>query len=93
MGTSSAMGMAAEVRDGLRLDVALHWHLTSNHCPPIPVGFVGLAKEAIELANLGDWENEIELDEGAYINGHSSITVSDVVDKMHLNSFLDLEEF
>lgn len=87
MGTTGAMGMADAVGDGaVSLDSALYWHLTSNHFPPISASFIPAAKQAIEWANDGLWEQAIELPDGRLL------TVATIVEGMHLEAFLDSGE-
>lgn len=96
MGTTGALGMAAEVNEGnVSLVSALTWHLQSNHFPPIPVQMVAVAQKAIELANgLGDlesvWDVEIPLpDDIEARDGRTFITVAEAVEAFHLDSFLE----
>ncbi len=93
MGRMNALGMAAEVDGGnVVLNSALHWHLTSNHYPPMPVELVSVAEEAIEKADEGEWEHEIEIPDGINFRGRYIVTVSEAVEVMHLDSFLSLDE-
>lgn len=83
MGTTGAMGMADAVGDGaVSLDSALHWHLTSNHFPPINPVFLPVAKQAIEWANEGLWDARIEMPNGR------TLPVSQIVEGMHLDAFI-----
>ncbi len=45
MGHLSAVGMADAAPS---LEIALEWHLTHNHYPPVPVSMVGPCVEAID---------------------------------------------
>jgi len=78
--------LAQEMRDTLELDQLLHWHLQYNHYPPIHTIFIGTAKEAINLANQREWETTITLPNDRIL------TVADIVDQLHLETFLDIEE-
>lgn len=90
MGSTYAMGLNEAVDEGIAsLRQAVHIHLTSNHYPPIPTGFVELAKKAVERANLGEWDDVLECDEGWTINGATSIEVRQVVEIMNLQYFLE----
>lgn len=82
MGRMTALGL---VESGVSLDTALAVHLKSNHYPPIDLAFVPVAKEAIALADEGDWDTEI-----TYPNGLVR-TVSHTIEGLHLEPFLDSE--
>ncbi len=88
MGTMGAMGMAEAVNDGLAsLYTALHWHLTSNHYPPLPSEWVDAAIEAIEAGNDEDWDREITLPAaGRY--AEQSYPAGEIIERMHLDAFL-----
>lgn len=51
------------------LDVALTWHLRSNHFPPHPLFMVRVAREALEAADDLDWMREIALPQGCETHG------------------------
>lgn len=86
MGTVNAHGFAEAVNDGLVSQrQALVWHLTANHYPPIHEVFVPVAEQAIELANIGDWDETIEMPNGI------TKSVGEIVDELHLTPFVDLE--
>jgi hypothetical protein len=90
MGRMNALGMKESVDEGLiNLDSALLWHLRSNHYPPIPSAMVEPAKEAINLANMGEWDTEISLPEGITWHGQEVSPVSAIIEGLHLDSFLE----
>ena len=94
MGRMSAMGMSAEVGEGnVGLNTALHWHLTSNHYPPLPTELISVAEKAIDLANEDDWDAEIEMPEGIQFRNSDTATVQQIVASMHLEEFIDPEVF
>jgi len=75
------------------VDTALLWHLKSNHYPPLPDCVIGLAKQAIELANNGDWDARINLKEaGISWRGQDSAPVSACVEAWHLDAFITNED-
>lgn len=85
MGTVQAMEMAERAPR----DVALHWHLTSNHFPPVSPQMIEPAKEAIDRAVratiLEDeelWQSTLELPNG------NTVTVEQIVEGLHLNEFI-----
>ncbi len=86
MGSLAAQDMVEWCPD---LDVALEWHLRSNHFPPLPYGLIPIAKEAIALANKGEWDKEIDMH-----GYHESPTlpVYLVIGAMHLDAWVKSEE-
>ncbi len=60
----------------------LQHHLQWNHYPSISPVFVPVAQRAIELANEDDWDAMIELPNGV------SISVGEIVDQLHLTTFV-----
>lgn len=65
------------------LDTSLHYHLRHNHYPPVSDAFIDTAKQAIDLANQGDYDTEIEMPNGV------TLTVSRIVEGLHLDFYLD----
>lgn len=87
MGSLQASEFAGLVNEGsVQLDQALTWHLRGNHYPPIHLDFLPPAKQAIELANEGDFTTEIELPNGKIL------TVGAIINGLHLDSFVQYEE-
>jgi len=68
------------------LDTKLSWHLEGNHYPPISKLFIPVAKQAILLANNGDWDAILE-----YPNGLKR-TVAFTVEQLDLQWVLDSTE-
>lgn len=65
MGSLSARAFADEVEAGtVELDVALSWHLGSNHYPPVPAAFIATCRAAIEAGQDEDWDTDIPLPKG-----------------------------
>lgn len=94
MGTMRAMGMAEAVADGdISLDQALGYHLQVNHFPPVPGEMVPVCKQAIELANQGDWDAEVSLPDGVTYRDQLTAPVHQIVEAHHLDAFLDPEEY
>jgi len=90
MGNMQATGMAEAIKkDWIDLGIALHWHLRSNHYPPLPTALIETAKTAIERANAGDFDSEIELPEGIAFRGKTAMSVSEVVESLHLDAYID----
>lgn len=94
MGNLQAMEMASRVDD---LDVALGWHLRSNHFPPVHGVFIDVAKEAIEkgaraylLSEIGMYEAVQEiLDEEVDLPNGRVQTIGGVIEGLHLDAFVE----
>lgn len=86
MGHLSAMDMAAHAP----LDVALVWHLQSNHFPPVHTDFIPVAKQAIAAA-VEAWvvddpdplAEEVEMPNGIVK------ALGDIVEGLHLDAFIE----
>jgi hypothetical protein len=92
MGNLHAQELASMVGHEVELRTALSWHLTSNHFPPVPDIMVEPCIEAIENAEIGDWDREISLPEGV---GYKGLTVAPtwaMVEQHHLDSFINYDE-
>lgn len=75
------------LEDGtLQLEQAVRIHLSYNHYPPIPEDFIPNAVEAINKANDGLW------DEGITLANNRVLPVWQIVEELHLESFLEGEE-
>lgn len=81
MGRLQAKKMVAR----LSREQTLHWHLQYNHYPPVDSVFIPAAEEAIERANAGDWDSVIAMPNG------KSLTVAQIVEGLHLETFLEQE--
>jgi hypothetical protein len=68
------------------LDTSLTYHLRHNHYPPVSADFIETAKTAIDLANCGQWDDEITMPNGI------TLTVSRIIEGLHLDFYLDDEE-
>jgi hypothetical protein len=84
MGAMALAGMLEAAGD---IDVALRWHLGSNHFPPIPEVF-DAAKAAIDAGNDGDYDRLIELPEGVSWRGQTSAPAHECIGGWHLEAFL-----
>ncbi len=83
MGRMQAQEMAGMSLD---LDTMLGWHLQHNHYPPVHVVFIPTCKEAIERANMEEWEHEIKMPNDI------TKTVADIVSNLHLEEFLSSQD-
>lgn len=77
---------AQEMVEHAPLEQALAWHLSANHYPPVHPVFLPTARQAIELANQGDWNAEIVMPNGI------TKSVAGIIDGLHLSAFLDQNE-
>jgi len=93
MGYGNASVMNQHVQEGdVQLDTALLWHLTSNHYPPVPEAMVPVARKAIEHADCGEWDEIVQFPEGLVVNGLEEMSVSKIVEIMHLDAFIEQED-
>lgn len=93
MGNTQAAGMAEAIgKEWIDLTTALHWHLTANHYPPLPTALIETAKTAIERANTGDFDSMIDLPEGIAFRAETTMSVSRVVESLHLGPYITYEE-
>ena len=76
------MGIAEATE--LSFEQRLEWHLSSNHYPPIHKVFVSIAIKAIDHALDEEWDEEIELPNG------KKLQVSEIVDGLHLEPFIEV---
>ncbi len=83
MGNMQSIEMAEQVAlNNIKLEAALDYHLTSNHYPPYPVWLIPYCVKAIELANEGQWQTRITLNNG------KNVTVAQMIEGCHLEFFL-----
>lgn len=94
MGHTQAAAFAEAVADGeVSLEAALEYHLTANHFPPIPRSVIPVAVKVIELANVGEFDADVELPDGiTYRDGRSSAPVWACCEAWHLDAFLEPDE-
>jgi len=75
----------------IALDKRITWHLLGNHYPPLPIDLREPCLQAIELANFGYWDSEIELPKGITFGGSKILSVSKMVELCHLETFINPE--
>jgi hypothetical protein len=86
MGYMGAIGMI----DAAGFDLALAWHFTSNHFPPLPTTLVPAARTVIEAILRDDIDAEIELPDGVtYRDGRSVAPAWACAEAWHLDAFID----
>lgn len=93
MSSSQATVMAQyAVRGVLSLDAALQWHFTSNLHPRIATYFVPIAIQAIEKANLEEWDADLFLKDDLELNERNGpFSPIEIIDMMNLNAFVDYD--
>lgn len=80
---------ASEMARYANLDIALFWHLTSNHYPPLPKSLIKPCKEAIRNALAEEWDKEIDLPEGIALGSVTTVPTRRIVEACHLEAFID----
>ena len=73
---------------GLTLEEQILVHLTSNHYPPVPKVMVETCIEAIDNANVGEWEKEVQLPEGVLWKGQDTAPTDAIVEQHHLDFWI-----
>lgn len=91
MGNMTARELAFLGNEGLGIETALSWHLTSNHYPPVPDTMVQPCVEALDNANAGEWDKMVQLPDGVGYKGGTAAPTHAIIEQHHLESFLDDE--
>ena len=73
---------------GLTLEDQIMVHLTSNHYPPVPKIMVPVCIEAIDFANEGLWDQEVQLPEDVLWKGETTAPVYAIVEQHHLEFWI-----
>ncbi len=94
MGNIQAYAFAAAVeQDQVSLYLALYHHFAFNHFPRVPVAAIEPAEKAIEQANLGEWDELIDIsDVGKHRVHGSEVPVNVLIDEWHLSPFVNNDE-
>jgi hypothetical protein len=87
MGYLSALDMAAQAD----IEIALSWHLASNHYPPVPSSMIEPCKAAIEAVMDGREDELIPLPVGVLYRSDDVAPAWALVEGLHLDAFLDVE--
>ena len=87
MGYSTALGIA---ESDISLEAQVSWHFSSNCYPPVPQYMVPLAVEAIHEAVEGNWGNTLECPEGVTFRDGNTVSVSDIINTLHLDAFVEV---
>ena len=90
MGNTQAAGFAEAVSDGLvDLGLALHWHLTSNHYPPLPSGCQDIAEVALNNAARDNWDEKVDVSAiGSHNRYGTQVPTHVLIEAWHLDHFI-----
>lgn len=82
--------LAAEdmVEQGIDRRLALRWHLTSNHFPPLPIELLPVAERVIDKAEAGKYHARVRLPEGITWRGKKLAPVWAAAEAWHLDAFI-----
>jgi len=72
---------------------AISVHLTNNHYPPVPTALVPVCIQAIDAVNASDPHAIIRLPAGFGFRGYSSVEAHEVVSSLHLDAWVEPEEY
>ena len=93
MGSNFAHELAdQELFPELDREVAIGYHLQSNHYPPVPLSMVEPCIEAIDAYNDGMWDKLIELPEGVLYRGQTNAPAHSIIEAHHLDAWLWVNE-
>lgn len=92
MGSTFAQELASEARNSLKLQVALEYHLTGNHFPPLPTSLIPCCIKAIENANNGLWDKKVKLPAPITWKGLKYAPTRECIKAWHLDWFLEQED-
>ncbi len=76
----------------ISIEEQLHWHLRSNHYPPVPSSMVEPCKLAIEAYWEDDLDRLIELPEGTLYRGETLAPAREIIIAHHLDAWCAEEE-
>lgn len=81
---------ALDMREYGGEEVALRWHLSHNHFPPIPEEMIPVAKKALVNAKAGRWGRRVKLPPGVRHRATGQCATTEaLVRHMHLDAFLE----
>ena len=94
MGNTHALGFAEAVKEGqTTLYLALHYHFTANHYPPLPTACIEPAQEALDKASAGEWEELVDITEAGTHRVHGTeVPVNILIDEWHLFPFVTTDD-
>jgi hypothetical protein len=86
MGYSTALDLA---NSGLTLEDSVRYHLTGNFYPPIPSSMTEPCVQAIQNANTGNWNAEVELPEGITYRGSLTAPTMALIEAHRLDFWIN----
>lgn len=88
MGRMNAEGMVRECGHMPR-ELALGWHLQSNHFPPVPLAWVASCEDVIDRLSAGQDPEEV-IDNP--VREGETVTLREVARGLHLDPWITREE-
>jgi len=85
------MGAEAMVGQNIPIEVAIGWHLGSNHYPPVPEMAHACLASIRTVNETGDWDKQIKLPPGVTWKGRRSAPASAIIEGHHLEPWIDDE--
>lgn len=76
------------VDSNVQLEQQIYFQLVNNHYPPVPSSMVKICVDAIDSANEGDWDKEIELPEGVLWKGKTKAPAYAIIESHHLDFWI-----
>lgn len=92
MGANLARDLASG-EFNISLEDAISVHLSSNHYPPVPTALVPVCVQAINALNASEPHTIIRLPDGFGFRGYSSVEAHEVVSSLHLDTWVEPEEY
>jgi hypothetical protein len=81
---------AEEMAELCDQETALHWHLTSNHYPPLPLDILPAVKRTIKAINAGKPDSKIKLPDGVSHKRYGTrVPAWECCKAWHLDAFLN----
>lgn len=80
---------ASELAQELSLPTALSVHFSTNCYPPVPRVMIPFAVEVLERATDELWDEPVELPDGVQWRGQDSMTVSEAIEALYLQAFVE----
>jgi len=74
-------------------EMAIKFHLESNHYPPVPEVMVSPCIEAIDAYNADETDKVIDLPDGITYRGMFTAPVLSIIENCHLETWLKADVF
>jgi hypothetical protein len=84
---------AVDLKELVKLDVALEVHLRNNHYPPLPLSLIPVCKQIIKNINNGESDKMVKLPEGITTHRKYGKTIPSYIgaESWHLYPFCEQE--